>query len=172
MPQKIYNNVVGHKVYDNGRVVEDVTSVGLPTIEHPISTIKGFGMVMDVDVPDMTHLNSMEISIAHNNGVNCRYLADPGVHTLELRVARQAYNTARAEMTHEGMKVRAKVMRKSRERGNVEMSNPLGTTDKFSILRYEEEENGEVITLVDAAAGILRVNGKDYSNDIESILNR
>lgn len=27
MPQKVYNNVEGHRVVDNERVVEDVTSV-------------------------------------------------------------------------------------------------------------------------------------------------
>ncbi len=34
MPSKVYNNVEGHRVIDNGRIAEDVTSVSLPTIEH------------------------------------------------------------------------------------------------------------------------------------------
>ena len=31
MPSKVYNNVEGHRVIDNERVAEDVTSVG-PTL--------------------------------------------------------------------------------------------------------------------------------------------
>ena len=51
MPQKVYNNVEGHRVIDNERVAEDVTSIALPTIEHPTVTISAAGMAMDVDMP-------------------------------------------------------------------------------------------------------------------------
>ena len=59
MPQKVYNNVEGHRVIDNERVAEDVTSIALPTIEHPTVTISAAGMAMDVDMPNTvtyTHL--------------------------------------------------------------------------------------------------------------------
>lgn len=52
MPQKVYNNVEGHRLIDNSRVAEDVTSVGLPTITHPTTTISASGMAMDVDMPE------------------------------------------------------------------------------------------------------------------------
>ena len=77
MPSKVYNNVEGHRVIDNNKVCEDVTSVTLPTITHPTNTIKASGMVMDVDMPNTTHLDAMEFSISHNNGVNCNLLGNP-----------------------------------------------------------------------------------------------
>lgn len=49
---------------DGGSVCEDVTSITLPTVEHPTTTISASGMAMDVDMPNTTHLNAMELSIA------------------------------------------------------------------------------------------------------------
>lgn len=170
MPSKIYNNVVDHRLLDGGRVVEDVTSVTLPTIEHPTTTIASAGMVMDVDVPNMAHINAMEIAISHNNGVNCHLLATPGKHSIEFRLARQRYNVANGEIGFESAKYRVTCMHKSTEDGTVETNNPMGSTEKLSILRYEKEINGKVVTLIDAMAGIIKVNGKDCTNAVENLL--
>ena len=70
MPQRVYNNVEDHRLLDGKSVVEDVTKVGLPTIKHPTTTISAAGMVMDVDMPNVTHIEAMDYSIYHNNGTN------------------------------------------------------------------------------------------------------
>ena len=171
MPSKVYNNVADHRMLDNQRVVEDVTSVSLPTIEHPTISISSAGMAMDVDMPNMTHMNAMEFGISHNNGVNCAQLASPGKHSLEFRVARQRYNVPLGEIEHESVKFRIIGVHKSTEKGNIETGNPFGSTDKYSVLRYEEEIDGEVTTLIDAMAGIIKFNGEDYTNQVESLLN-
>lgn len=170
MPKKVYNNVEGHRVLDDDRVVEDVTSVTLPTIEHPTTSISASGMAADVDMPNTTHVSAMEFSIAHNNGVNCKYLANPGKHFIETRVVRQRYNVAGGEIEHESMKVRITGVHKSTDKGSIETDNPYGSTDKYSVLRYEEELNGEVVTIVDAMAGVIKFNGIDCLSEIESLL--
>lgn len=170
MPSKVYNNVEGHRIIDNGRVVEDVTSVTLPTIKHPTTSIKSSGMAMDVDMPNTTHLEAMEYSIAHNNGVNCDKLADPGKHMIETRLVRQRYNVAAGEIEHESVKYRVTCVHISTDKGNVETGNPLGSTDKYSVLRYEEEINGEIVTIADAMAGLIKFNGIDCTSVIDSML--
>ncbi|MGN0996553.1 MAG: phage major tail tube protein [Candidatus Ventricola sp.] len=171
MPKKVYNNVEGHRVLDSGEVCEDITSVGMPTIEHPTTSIDVAGMAMGVDMPNTTHLNAMELSVAHNNGVNCARLSAPGKHFIEVRVVRQRYNVAGGEIEHESVKFRVTGVLKSVEKGSIEMGNPYGSTCKYSILRYEEEISGEVTTLLDAMAGIIRMNGVSYTDTIESLLN-
>ncbi|MBQ8201663.1 MAG: hypothetical protein IJZ74_07845, partial [Clostridia bacterium] len=90
MPKNVYVNVIGHRLIDNELLIEDVTSVGLPTFEHPTTAIsKISGMAMDVDMPNRTRLNAAEFSVSHNNGRNCRYLSNPGRHNFEFRTARQ-----------------------------------------------------------------------------------
>lgn len=170
MPQRVYNNVEDHRLVDNGRVAEDVTSFAVPTVSHTTTTISPSGMVMDVDMPDVTHLEAMEFGVSHNNGVNCQYLGDPGKHFMEVRTVRQRYNVQAGEIEHESVKFRVTGIHKSTEKGNIEARNPYGSTEKYSVLRFEEEVNGEIVTLIDAMAGIIRYNGKDYTSEIESML--
>lgn len=170
MPKRVANNVVDHRVLDNGNVCEDVTSITPPTISHTTTTIDASGMAMAVDMPNTTHLEAAELTIAHNNGVNCQQLNAPGKHNIECRIARQNYNVAAGENEFESVKVRAICVFKSKENGNVETGNPLGSTVKYSILRYEEIFNGETTLLVDAMAGIIEVNGKSYTDPVERLL--
>ena len=59
---------------------------------------------------------------------------------------------------------------KSSEKGSIETGNPYGSTEKYSVLRYEEEIDGEIVTLIDSTAGIIRINGVDYSSKLSSLL--
>ena len=170
MPKKVYCNVVKHRLLDNDREVEDVTKVGLPTIAHPTTTVKSSGMVADVDMPDTTHLNAMDFTVYHNNGVNCRYLSDPGKHFFDFRAARQQYAVKEGELGAEAFKVRVTCVHVESQKGDVETGNPLGYTEKYSILRYEEEQNGKVVTVIDAMAGIIKYNGKSYTSDVDNLL--
>ena len=170
MPSKVYNNVEDHRLLDNGTVCEDVTKGGLPTLEHPTDEIKASGMVMDIDMPNTTHLNASDFTIYHNNGVNCKMLANPGKHTIEFRTVRQKYDVPTGTIGHESVKYRVIGVHRSTEKGDIETGSPYGSTEKYSLLRYEEEVNGEITTLVDAMAGVLKFNGVDYNSEVQSML--
>ena len=172
MRTKVYNNVVDHRVLDGGVICEDVTSITLPTIEHPTTSIENVaGMTANIDMPNPTHVNAMEFGIAHNNGANCSKLQTPGKHSIETRIARQVYDVAGAEIGYESVKIRVIGAHKSTEKGNVEMGNPLGSTDKYSVIRYEEIVDGNTTVLIDATANKLTINGQDFVSDVESLLN-
>lgn len=171
MPKNVYNNVEGHRVIDNGTVCEDITSVTLPTLSHPTSSISAAGMAADVDMPNTTRLEAMEFTVAHNNGTGCTALADPGKHSIEVRVVRQKYSVSSGEIEHESVKFRVSGIHKSTEKGNIETNNPYGSTDKYSVTRFEEIVDGKTTVLVDAMAGILKFNGKSYTDPVESLLN-
>lgn len=170
MPSKVYNNIEGNRVLDNNKVCEDVTSFSLPTISHPTSTISASGMAMDVDIPNTTHLDAMEFGVSHNNGVNCAALANPGKHNLEGRAVRQRYNVTKGEIEHESVKWRITGVHKTTEKGSIETGNPYGSTERFSVLRYEEIVNGATTVLVDAMAGIIKFNGVSYTDPVENLL--
>lgn len=170
MPQKVYNNVEDHRLIDNKRVCEDVTKIGLPTLKHPTTTISAAGMAVDVDMPNTTHMEPMEFSISHNNGVNCQYLSQPGKHNIEARTVRQRYNVAKGEIEHESVKYRVTGVHTETQKGDVETGNPLGYTEKYSVLRYEEEVNGKVVVLIDAMAGIIKYNGQNFTDVVGKML--
>ena len=170
MQTKVYNNIEGHRLIDNKRTCEDVIKVGLPTISHSTTTIKTAGMAMDVDVPDTTHLNAMEFTITHNNGVNCKFLADPGKHQIEVRTARQRFDVPQGDLGLAGAKFRLTCLHVETAKGDIETGSPFGSTEKYSVLRYEEEIDGKIVTIIDAMAGVIRYNGKDYTDEVESFL--
>lgn len=163
-------NVENHRLLDGKKTVEDVTQVTPPTLEHPTSEIKAAGMIAKVDMPNIQQYNAMELEIAHNNGKNCNILARPGIHNIEFRVARQDYKVAKGTISYEGFKIRARCVHKSTQKGSIETDNPYGSTEKYSVLRYEEEVNGEVVTLIDSTSGKIRINGVDYGGEVEALL--
>lgn len=171
MPKKVYNNVEDHRLIDNGRMVEDVTSVGLPTVEHPTVDIDAAGMAGVVSMPNSVKVNAMEFTVNHNNGENCQRLCDAGKHVIEFRLVRQRYNVPKGEIEHESVKYRVTGVHKSTEDGTAQAGNPLGSSDKFSVLRYEKIINGETITLVDVMTGTLKINGEDITDVVQSMLN-
>lgn len=170
MPKKVYNNIEDHRLLDGKTVVEDVTKVGLPTIKHPTTTIDVAGMTAAVDMPNTTHVDAMDYSIHHNNGANCSLLATPGKHKQEFRTVRQVYDVATASIKHVSVKFRLVGIHVSTEKGDLETGSPYGSTEKYSCLRYEEEVEGKIVTLIDAMAGIIKYNGKTYSDDVKNLL--
>lgn len=163
-------NVVDHLLIDNGREIEDVTSVVLPTFEHPTTSIDVNGIALAMDVPDTTKFNAAEYSVAHNNGTNGQYLATPGLHTCEFRTVRQKYTVSKTNIEFESVKYRLTGMHKSTEKGTIETGNPWGSTDKYSLVRYEEIVDGVQTVLIDGPNNTNKFNGKDYSGDVSSLL--
>lgn len=171
MAKKIVNIIADYKLKDNKRECEDVTSVVLPTIEHPTTDIDVAGVPGAINLPDQTRVNSMEISIAHNNGNNCDRLADGGTHTLDFRVARSVYTVSKGEQDYDNVKYIVKCLHKATEKGTVETGNPLGSTDRFEVLRMEEIINGKTVSVIDKTADTVNINGTDLRQKIRNILN-
>ena len=140
-------------------------------MSHPTVTIDAAGMAGAVDMPNQAKLESMELSISHNNGSNCKFLTNPNKHTIEFRLARQRYNVTKGELEHEGVKYRITAVHKSTEHGTVEAGNPLGSTERFTVLRFERIVDGETDTVADIMAGVLKFNGYDLVSEVQSLLN-
>ena len=170
MPSKVYCNVADHRLLDGKDTVEDVTKVGLPTLTHKTISVDVSGMTMAVDIPDMTHYEAAEYTITHNNGVNGKVLAVPGKHTHEFRTARQKYTTAKGTIAYESVKFRLVGAHVETQKGDIESGSPYGSTDKYSLLRYEEEVDGKVITIIDSMAGVIKYNGKSYTDEVQNLL--
>ena len=170
MPKKVYVNVADYKLMDGKREVEDVTSVTLPSVSHPTVNIDAAGMAGAVDMPNQAKLEAMEFTINHNNGNNCNRLTDPDQHSFEFRVARQRYTVDKGALGLEGAKFRVVGVHKGTEHGTVEAGNPLGSTERYSVLRFERIINGVTDTIVDVMKGVIKFNGKDCVSQVRSLL--
>lgn len=163
-------NVVDHLLLDGGKEVEDITQVGLPTFEHPTTDVNTSGIAIAMSIPDTTKFNAATYTVAHNNGNNNILLQTPGLHEQEFRTVRQKYTVSKTEIEYESVKYRVTGMHQSTEKGTIESGNPYGSTETYGLVRYEEIVNGKTVMLIDGPKNIIRVNGKDYSGDVEKLL--
>ena len=170
MPKKVYCNVEDHRLYTNGTLCEDITSVSLPTIEHTTTTIKVAGVPVELEIPNITRVKAMEFGVSHNNGENCNLLINSDKQTLEFRLVRQRYETVEGVVGHASVKYRITGIFQKREEGTAETDNPLGYTDTFSVLRYQELVDGKEILLIDAMTGTIRKNGIDVTDIVQQLL--
>ena len=170
MPARVYCNVQDHRLIDGKKTVEDVTKVGLPEFKSKTITVDAAGMIMSVDMPDKTHYEAAEYTVYHNNGINGSALELPGKHVQEFRTVRQRYDVAKGEIQHESVKFRLVGVHVETQKGDIETGSPYGSTEKYSCLRYEEEVNGKVTTVVDAMAGVIKYNGKVYTDAVQNLL--
>lgn len=170
MPARVYCNVQDHRLIDGKKTVEDVTKVGLPEFKSKTITVDAAGMIMSVDMPDKTHYEAAEYTVYHNNGINGSALELPGKHVQEFRTVRQRYDVAKGEIKHESVKFRLTGVMSSIQKGDIETGSPYGSTVKYALLRYEEEMNGKVLVTIDAMAGKITFNGKEYTDDVQNLL--
>lgn len=170
MAKYIKINVVDHLLIDNNQICEDVNSVTLPTLEHPTTSVDAPGMALAMEIPDTAKFKAAEFSVAHNNGANCEALAVPGKHVMEFRTVRQKYTTSKTDIGYESVKYRLIGLHTSTEKGTIERGNPWGSTEKYSLSRYEEIVDGKTITLVDGPNNIARINGVDYTGGVQNLL--
>lgn len=170
MANRVYVNVEDYRLIDGKTVVEDVTQVGLPTIKKKTTTVSAAGMVADIDMPNATRYEAMDYTIQHNNGMNHKALARPGKHTQEFRTVRQYYDTEKSTMKMQSVKFRLTGVHVETQKGNIETGSPYGSTDRYSLLRYEEEINGSIVQVIDVAAGVVKYDGKEYTDEVNNLL--
>lgn len=170
MNKQVHNKVVDSRIFDGSTLVEDVTSVDTPDIEFVNDEIDIPGATSKLNIISPYQVGAMTLTVNHNNGNGCDSLNTPETHKLEMRVARQVITTATGETSYESFKIRAWGTPMSVSRGSVERGNPMGSSVKFSLMRYEEERMGKTTILIDALAGKLEINGKDYASQINRML--
>lgn len=170
MPKKVHNKVVGQKLVDGNLEIEDVTSVTLPDVIFTADEFDVSGMSAAIEMIDPSHVDAMTFSVNHNNGLNCQTLNDPKKHKFEFRTVQQVLNTALGSVEHQSVKYRVEGMPKKISDGSVEKGNPMGTSIEYTVMRYEKEVAGKVVTLIDALAGKVKINNVDYTSKINSLL--
>ena len=170
MPKFVKINVEDSRLYDNGRVCEDVTQVALPTLEFPTTDISVSGTAMDISIPNHARIGATTFGVTHNNGENCQYLNSPGIHNIEFRTVRQKYSVGKTVIEHESVKYRLKGMISSIDNNAVENGNPLGTTVTYQMLGFERIVAGKVDMQVDFASNKLVINGVSTTDDIQRLL--
>lgn len=172
---KIRNKTIQYSVYnrDSGKAkfVGDTSSYTRPSLEHLTDTIKGAGLMGEIDLPALGQLGSMECELAFNK-TNKEFveLAAPKAHKLEIRWVTDVLNSANAQIDIEANKEFLTVIPKQAELGDIESNETNEATITFEVLYYQYIVAGKAILEIDKLNNIYKVNGVDYSAKIRNAL--
>jgi P2 family phage contractile tail tube protein len=160
-------------VYEDADEFLGIANAPLPSINSKVITINGAGILGDVDVPVLAHLDAMETSLAFRNyTTRLARLHEYRRHVLELRVAQQAENPALGALVTDTVKYVMGVVPKSVSGGTVTPATPLDSTIAFSVRYLAMYVNGEKVTEIDQLNGIYIINGIDYYSDVRKALGK
>lgn len=106
---QVPEKVVDCTVYKDGTIPMGIANVDLPSIEVMTETIKGAGMLGEIESPTPGHFSPMTTNL-HFRTVTPEAvkLLDPGIHTLDMRGSQQVYDKAKAQQVYQGVRVTVK----------------------------------------------------------------
>lgn len=158
--------VTGSKFLYDGKEIEDVTGVTLPSISPETFTIMMKGG--EVEVP-LSFYGSMEIGVKYNGmSTKTAALYDTGIHKLEYRYVQEEIGDTDTEEVL--IKVFADVMHKSNEAGEPEIASAQENEVSQEVLVYRLIANGNELLYINKKTGTVRINGKDRSSKRQKLL--
>lgn len=154
-------------VYASGRLVARDVTVTLPAVTPTTGELRGMGTI---EVPTPTQLEAMELALT-KLGIDKELgpLADMKAQDIEIRWVQDVMKSD-GSTAPEGCKAFLRAMSKGLPGLSVEPGSPSENEITFSVLRYQLYVGGKEIVLADKLNAILRVNGKNYTSVLESLL--
>lgn len=160
--------VNANTTYCDGALVARNVTITLPEVTHVLATVQT--ALGEMEVPLYGLIESMEATI-QKIGVDMGLakLCALKNKTLEFRWAQQVTKT-NGEIAMEGCKAFLKFIPKAVPGIEVNPGDSVELEVPGSVSRYQLFCNGAEMLLVDKLAGICRINGVDYSGNLDSLL--
>lgn len=170
---KVGNKVISYSVYVriNGKAtkIADTTSVELPSIEFLTDTIKGSGIVGEIDVPSYYQPGSMALSLSLR--VTSEQLATLLVaKEIEIRWASDSIDTSNMKTGINANKAFIKGPVKKFEEGKLESGSAQDASFEYEAIAYKRIINGKEVLNIDKLNGIFSVNGSNLLKNFNAAL--
>lgn len=172
---KIANKTIQYSVYDKtsgkSESVGDTTSYKRPDIEFLSDTLKGAGIMGEIDFPTLGQIGNLEGEMTFNKS-NKQFMSlfSPGTHKIEVRWATDVVNSSDGSVSIEGNKEIIHMIPKTASLGNIETNSTNEATITYTITYYNYLINGESIVEIDKFNNVFKINGTDYSADLRKVL--
>lgn len=159
--------VVADTVYAEGVLVARDVAITLPEVAAQTADVSAMGTM---SIPIWQLLDNMEMSITKigvDNGLGRLLMA--GIKTLEVRWV-QTVTDAEGVTKNVGCKAFLRCMTNKIPGIELEMASPSENEITQMVTRYVLYADGEEICLIDRLAGIVRILGMDYAEDLSRML--
>lgn len=164
--------LLDYEAYGDGNRLLGITTVTLPSVEYLSDTIKGPGILGEMDMPAMGMPGSMECEIEwrtihadftsyiHNkNGVSFEFWGD-----------NQEYDAGTNTWRHVGVRVAVTGIVKSAEFGNMEVAAESGSKITLELNRLKVTIGGKEKLLIDKFSKVYSVDGVDLYAEVRANL--
>lgn len=159
--------VIADTVYESGQLVAKDVAFTLPSLEFLTTDVQAMG---NMTVPLVGLLENMELSITKigiDKGLGQLNKLKP--LDLEFRWVQDVVKSD-GTVKPEGCKAFVRAIPLSTPELEVELGNATEAETTYTVTRQQIYCNGEEYLCVDRLAGVLRVAGTDYYNDISTLL--
>ncbi len=173
MSEGISNKVIDYSVYvrNDGKATKigDTTSITFPSVEMLTDSIKGSGIVGEIDVPTFGQIGSMETEISIRV-TNDKYGILISAYELEYRWVTDVINPANGKVTTIAHKAFLKVIPKKFDEGKLEPGSAQDGSVSWEVIAYKRIVNGSEILNIDKLNGIYAINGVNKLKDVTANL--
>lgn len=178
MPKQT-NKTINYSVYfrdkaKNGgkpQYVNDTSSLQLPSIENLTDTLKGAGILGEIDMPTPGQIGSMVFTMSiQASNEDAGYLMKPGVIDLEIRWVADRFNPSAGVNEQVANKAFLKLLLKKFDEGKVEANAAADGSFEYEVIAYQRIMNGKEILHINKFTGDFSVNGINYGKQIQAAL--
>lgn len=173
---KIANKTVQYKLKatdQNGRLmlIDDSSDLQLPSIEKLSDTIKGAGIMGEIDMPTFGQIGSMTFAI-NNRADNQQYaiLSRPGEIKVEVVWVTDIFDSNNVKVGLQQNKVFMTVINKKYDMGKIETNASADGSSEFEVVYLRKVIDGKEVLLIDKFNYKYAVNGVDYYDQLRTAL--
>lgn len=164
---KHQSKTINYAVYNAGagrEHIADTTKVQLPSIENMSDTIKGAGIMGEIDLPSLAMPGSMVLSMSMRiTSKTATKLKSGGVQNLEIVWNVDELNGSTGGVRAVQHKAFVKGILKKFDEGAVESGAQMDGSIELETLYYKRVIDGENILEIDKLNNVYRVLGKDIA---------
>lgn len=152
-------------------MIDDSSDLKLPSIEKMTDTIKGAGIMGEIDLPTFGQIGSMVFTIS-NRADNAQYatLSRPGQIKFEVSWLVDVFNSNDVNVGIQSNKVFMTAINKKYEAGKVEVGSGADGSSEFEVIYYRKIIDGVEVLLIDKLNYKYAVNGIDYMDALRAAL--
>lgn len=173
---KITNKTISYTLKaddENGKMqlLDDAADVQLPSIEKTTDSIKGAGIMGEIDFPSYGQIGNMSLTI-NNRADNPKYavLSRPGAIKIEIVWLNDVFDANSIKIGIQQNKVFITCLNKKYDPGKIEVGAAMEGSSEYEVIQYRKVVDGKEVLLVDKLNFKYVINGKDYMDEIRAAL--
>ena len=162
--------VVARVLDSNPVEIPDFVSVTLPSIENLMETIRGAGIIGEIEVPTTAAVGPLTLTLASKSCEGMTILLAPGIHKVEIVWVRDVFDTGGSKIGLSQEKAIASGFTKKLDEGSIEHNAGQDVNVEMTCNTYNRYTDGKAFFELDKTNGVYKVDGKDRMSAIMALL--